>query len=95
MGLQQAHHPLTHVGVEGVIGTAYHHVLLFQLLPRFEIRRSHRNTEGSGLSTASHNAAIVIRKHHHWASDQGWIEALLAGCIEVVAVNQNGGLDHG
>ena len=60
MRLQQTHHPLTHVGVEGVIGAAHHDVLALQFPARLEIRRSHGNPEGTSFGTAGHDAAIVV-----------------------------------
>ena len=95
VGLQQAHHPLAHVGVEGVIGAAHHHVLLLQLLSRLEVRRSHGDAESPRFGTAGHDATVVVGQHHHRAPDQGWIEALFAGGVEVVAVDQGDGLGHG
>ena len=92
--LQQAHHPLAHVGVQGVVGTAHHHVLAFQLLTSLEIGGPHCNAEGPGFSAAGHDAAVVVGQHHDGFADQAGVEALFAGGVEVVAVDQGGGKAH-
>ena len=92
--LQQAHHPLAHVGIQGVVGTAHHHVLAFQLLTSLEIGSPHRNAEGPGFRAAGHDAAVVVGQHHDGFANQAGVEALLAGGVEVVAVDQGGGKAH-
>ena len=94
VNLQQAHHPLAHVGVQGVVGTAHHHVLAFQLLTCLEIGGPHRNAEGPGFSTAGHDAAVVVGEHDDGFADQAGVKALFAGGVEVVAVDQGGGKAH-
>ena len=91
---QQAHHPLAHVGIEGVVGTAHHHVLALQLPACLEIRRAHGDAEGTGFGAAGHDAAVIVGEHHHGPADQAGIKALFTGGIEVVAVDQDGGLAH-
>ena len=94
MGLKQAHHPLAHIGVEGIVRAAHHNVLAFKLPARLEVRRPHADAKRPRFGTSSHDATVVIGEHHHRPTNQGWVQALFAGCIEIVPVNEGGDLGH-
>ena len=93
--LQQSHHPLAHIAIEGVVGAAHHHLLIAQAIRHLEIGRAHGNAQLPGLTAAGHDAAIVIGEHHHRLALQRWIKQLLARGIEVVAINQSQRCCHG
>ena len=95
MGLQQAHHALAHVGIEGVVRTAHHNVVLLQFPARLEVRRPHADAQGTRFGTARHDAAVVVGQHHHGVADQSRVQALFAGGIEIVSIDQGRGLRHG
>ena len=88
-GLEAAHQPLAHVGVEGVVGAAHHHAVLFQLAAHLEIGGAHGEAQGPGLGAAGDDAAVVVGEHHQGPAPQGGIEGRLAGGIEVVAIDQH------
>src|SRR5690606_13017272 len=77
-----------HVAIEGVIAGERDDSVsageILQLMPG----GAHGDADGLGLGGAGHHAAVVVGQDHHRLADQARLEELLAGRVEVVAVDQ-------
>ncbi len=93
--LEAAHQPLAHVAIEGVVGAAHHHTVAGQVPGDLEVGLAYANAQLPRFAAARHHAAVVVGEHHHGPADQGWIEGLLAGGIEVVGIDQRQRISHG
>ena len=85
---QDVHHPLAHVGVQGVVGRkrfdAMQQRQIFQRKPRC----AHLHAQRFDLVGASHRAAIVVGEHHHGDVVQARLKYAFTADVEVVHINQ-------
>ncbi|MNI46158.1 hypothetical protein D3C73_1006070 [compost metagenome] len=85
--LDQRHHPLAHVAIQGIVRREGDDALLAELVLDLEIRLAHFH-EGLGVVAARDDAAIVVRQDDDRNLGQVRAKHPLATCVKTVAVDK-------